>query len=565
MRTFLRYTFALSLFFWGGGQMLCGQVIFEARVASNKIATGSEFEVRFVLENASGRKLRMPDFSPFTKSGYTDEQRGYTSKNGRQRSFQAWAIQLKAPSSPGNYKIPSASVYADGKLMKSAPITIRVVNQEPFVPYEGHSSDVFIRAEFSKDTVFVGEQTQYRLVLYTTKTISGYDILDFPEADKAYYNELKRFDSRTRYVTVNGQQYVSKTLYEMAIFPQVAGELEVDKSIVKLGVEQERTMGMLIRTSPLSLTIPSRPLFVQPLPIPAPEGFTGGVGNYHWELHCDRTTLSTDEAATITVAIRGNGDMRRFSPPRFQVPAGLEVFAPKETDQQEFEAGSEVVHTLQLDYALVPKEPGEYTFSPELVFFDPDSLRYQTVRAETPFTLNVTPGNRLDDEGEDGDNQFFGPESDNWFERIPAPLRSPAWLLLLLLIPAFLLFRARNRRKKRAASVADGPEKQVKARFNKEGLALAKACMEKGDEKGFYQAVYRLVQASLGSRLGLDVANWNESRLVKRMDEARFPAPQKDAILQLLRKCEQVLYAGADKSGEMNTTLKSAEDLLRDL
>ncbi|MEZ4920997.1 MAG: BatD family protein [Saprospiraceae bacterium] len=541
---------------------LQGQAVFEARVGSGKVAADAVFELSFVLENADGSSLKMPSFRPFRQAGYIQESHSTEYINGRSREAHIWSLQLRAPEQPGTYTIGSAQIMVNGKWLKSSPINIRVVeSSDPGLSKSQTDEGVFVRAEFAKDTVYVGQQAIYRLVLYTRKTIAGYDIIDLPEVDKAFIREIKRYDTRTNEATINGQRYATKTLFEMAIFPQVAGEVPVDRAMVKVGVEQSGTLGMLMGAKPLNLPVEPSVLYVQPLPIPAPKGFSGGVGQYIWDVEVDQDVLTTDDAATLRLSIRGNGDMRRFSPPRIQAPAGLEVFPPQEEEREEFESGTEVMHTLKLNYALVPKKEGSYTINPELIVFDPDSARYVHLQLDQAIELHVSKGSRTEEDFTSTQRTFDG---DSFFPTaVKNALESP-WIYLLLLIPLGWFFYLWQKNRKKASRSKESDQTQIPGTRTSESQQLhdLKASMDQGRSKAFYESAYRLLQTHLNEHWGLSTSQLNKEQLRERMALRGAPDSLHAEVHQLLQTCEQALYAGMDKSAEMPRVYEQIRQLL---
>ena len=61
------------------------------------------------------------------------------------------------------------------------------------------------------------------------------------------------------------------------------------------------------------------------------------MGHYEWECATDRDSLSTDDALTLSLRLRGDGDPKRTAPPVLTLPAGLEAFEPKVLEEEEYE------------------------------------------------------------------------------------------------------------------------------------------------------------------------------------------------------------------------------------
>lgn len=129
-------------------------------------------------------------------------------------------------------------------------------------------------------------------------------------------------------------------------------------------------------------------LDVQPLPEPAPAGFSGAVGQFALESTVTPAAPKTGDPITWTVSLKGSGNWPSVSLPARAVPNQVRALQPKL--HKEFAAGALFDGQVSEDLVLVPNEPGDLALAPiSFVYFNPASGAYETATAQPP-TLHIT-------------------------------------------------------------------------------------------------------------------------------------------------------------------------------
>lgn len=547
-------------------------VSFESTGPEREVTEGSRFEVSFTLKNASGKRFIAPDFKGFRVTGGPVEMRGAGFVNGQSYSHQTWSFELEA-GKPGIYTIGPATVQTSAQTLRSQPLSIRVTQakQSRTNAPPNARDNVFVSGELDRSTIWIGQQVRYQIKLYTQLSIAGFDIIDLPPFKGFYALDRRRFDTRTQYETIRGKRYAVRVLHEVALFPQESGELLIEASRVRVDVEQAGGLGSLLGATPVLMQTQPIRLTVNPLPDPAPEDFTGGVGHYQWKISTDKDSLSTDDALTLTVTIEGNGDARRFANPRFELPAGLEGFEPKVREEEEYETGEQWVHARTLEYVILPKEPGDYKLSPQFAVFDADSNRYHVLQAGQALHFRVTAG------------KLYGQEqalTDTL--ATPPPLESPlvsfwrttkTWLMSpllwgsalgLALITGVLLFW-KNHRKKPLDRIPDKNPAQVSLKEARERFNNAAQWIHYGDPKAFFHELLKSLESYLAIRLQIEPAQLSKEVLQEKLTERRAPEPLIQALWHVWQTCEQAVFAGQAHAGEVQATWQKAESSVQQL
>ncbi len=569
----------LSLFFSLNLLTAQSTVTFEAAISVKEVITGVPFELTFTLKNAEGTRFTAPNFSGF-RTGAISEMRGMSIINGRSSSSQTWSLELTATKS-GIFNIGPASVLLGGQTLSTKPLAVNVLSVEASskgnvnVP-TGSDGKVFVAAEFDRGEVYVGQQVTWRIQLYTQLSVEGYDILALPDFAGFFSKEKIRYDKRVQYISLRGKKYAVRTLHEFALFPQEAGAISVGAARVSVGIEQPSPQGFLFGPKPVALQTEPIGLNVRALPQPPPAEFTGAVGKYEWEVKADTTLLSTDDALTIIVEVKGNGDTRRFAPPKITVPPTCEIFEPRILEEEEYEGETEILHRKKFEYVVLPKDTGIQEISPVLTYFDSDSNRYCQLRVD-PIRFRVTAGknyrspNALTDAEEPS---VIQPTS--LLERIKHWLGSPLlWGILalpLLLLVIFVFLKKRKPTTSPPIHQSTSHQSTSPPIHQSTSLALARQrftntgrLLKDNDPHRFYNELFKALQAWLSARFGLQPSQMNDAD-VSALLLQRGAAPIRiQALLSVWHTCEQAIYGGQAQAEQVESTWQMAGQVMEAL
>jgi tetratricopeptide (TPR) repeat protein len=193
--------------------------------------------------------------------------------------------------------------------------------------------------------------------------------------------EQARFDRR------NGVRVRAR-----GVFPE-PGPAVLGSASQDLNVEVGRGGVGLFRNQRMrTISVESQPIpvDVQPLPEPAPEGFTGAVGSFRLESKLVPAQARVGEPLTWSLVLSGEGNWTDGIglPPR-SVPQDIEVIRPRST--RDFAEGALFEGSVGEDLVLIPTQPGPLALEPvRFVYFDPRLGRYETIEA-SPEPLVVAP------------------------------------------------------------------------------------------------------------------------------------------------------------------------------
>lgn len=557
-----------ALLLWHSPSLNGQSPVFVTSADVTEAIVGIPFNLSFTLTDAEGQRFSPPSFPGFRSTGAVSELRGFTFVKGKSRSSQSWSYTLE-PTRAGVFTIGPATVYVGGRVLNTSPFIIKVLPSPASkggVAIPTGDDQVFIASSLNKQTAFPGEQLVWNLKLYTKVAIEGADLISMPNFEGFYSKEKRHFDTRVQYQTIKGKKYAVKTLHEEAVFPQASGELTIGAAQIRVGIEQPGGQGFLFGPKPVTLTAQPVKVTVNPLPQPQPEGFSGGVGRYSWEVQADTNYMTTDDALTLTVVLRGNGDSRRFAMPKIAVPASCEIFEPRIVEETEIENETEIVHKKKLEYVILAKEPGLQEIVPTLLYFDIDSNSYRTITA-APIRFEVVAGAN------------YKPLST--IDTLPLPVQtavqvgiwekasrffsSPVFLWVMLLSMTTLGLVLFFKRRKHQAPQQPKISKSEKAGEARQRFAKAASLLHREAPEAFYNELLKSLQQYISDRLDIAPAQLNQAQLRSKLTERRVTPIRVQAFLSILQTCEAAVFSGHSDASKMESDWLAAERVVQEL
>jgi hypothetical protein len=293
-------------------------------------------------------------------------------------------IEVVESAPPGRAAPPPAGVPADpfeGLFDSTRSQRRRAAAEQP---------KVRVRTEVEPSNPYVGQQTAYRLVLYTQTDISSFNPLGLPDFRGLWTREVDLPDRvKPQWVELDGERFGRVVMLQRALYPLSAGKFElepIDVDVVLRVAEAGffgpfgRNVQQRLRTNPVALG-------VRPLPA-APPGFSGVVGDLSTKASLDRAETEVGQAATLSIEVESRGNLQGLPAPEIALPAGLTAYAPRPETGQRVTGGALVSHQTWR-YVLVPDRAGEFVVPAiSFAYFDPASASFRNVNTD-PIRLAV--------------------------------------------------------------------------------------------------------------------------------------------------------------------------------
>lgn len=543
---------------------------FEARADAREVLLNSYFEVTFTLFNGDGSNFRAPSFRDFVIVSGPSRSISTRIINGRVSRQMSYSYSLK-PRLLGNFRIGSASIEAGNETLRTEPIPISVVKGKPAAESDG---EFFIQAEPSTTEAYIGQQISLDYKLYTTIDIESYNVLEETDYPGFYAEDLKRHDGRVMREVIDGQQYTTKVLKRVALFPQQTGRLTIAPLQLQLGVIEEdgrRSNSFFFNRQIKRLLTQTEAVNIQvsPLPESRPETFTGAVGQFEWSVNLNPTALSTDDVLSLKLTIRGDGDIKRVLPPDIRFPDAFETYEPKILEESTIERGGRLISEKTIEYLALPKQAGDYEVNPSFAYFHPDSNRYILLDTQ-PYQLSVVAGSRPgvappieNAAAEPRDILFI--KTDTALRRANRGFFGSPGFWVLSILPFFLLASVVVvRRYQRRRETLD-PKLLRRRRARKvarQRLQQAEQYRQLNEPRAFYDEVSKAMLGYVGDKLQIPGSEMTKENVRARLQTLGVEEASIEQFLSVIQTCEMALFAGKDNPEAMQETYEKALEVI---
>ena len=548
------------------------------------------FQLKYSV-NASARDLRAPDFQFFEilAGPFEEHSSSYQNINGKASSSVNVAYTYTLlPQKTGTFKIPGANIEVDGEKVYSNGLTIKVLpaDKAQSQGQGGASSsnaeqgtqrisndNIFIRTSVSKTNVYEQEAILVTYKLYTLLDVAQFTDMKFPDFNGFLKQEIEQSkNAQLSYENYNGKNYGTVVLYQVLLFPQRTGEINIDKAnfTAILRIQNRAQVRSIFddffdsySNVKKNLTAPGARIVVNALPPGKPASFTGAVGNFNLTSSISTTNLKANEAAIIKVVISGTGNMKLLQNPQIKFPDGFEVYDPK-ADNKFGTNAKGVSGTKTIEYMFIPQHSGVFNIpSAELSYFDLNDRIYKTLRTpayhlnvakgtggESPIIGNYTNKEDVTQLAKDIRYIYTGKIKQKSEEN---PLFGSMLFWMLYVIPVLLaciLFVFFRKQIRENADISLVKTKKAN-RVAQKRLKLAQKFLSEGKKSQFYEEVMKAVWTYLSDKLSIPVVSLNKENIEAEMTNRGIDKDLTDEFTNILNTCEFASYAPNTGQQEM--------------
>jgi len=547
--------------------------------APNAVETGKQFRLTFTL-NEKGTNLQLPsnlsdnfDILMGPSTGQSTRMQTINGKTTTEVTF-SYTYILKAKKE-GTFEIRPASIEVNGDIYESNSLKIQVVKSQSQTPQSGDTGqqkksvdlggdNLFVKVEMNKKNVYRGEQIISTVRLYVDPNIpvSGFEEVNLPTYEGFYTQdiEIPQQINFNREV-YNNRIYQVGVLKKTVLFPQQNGTLTVNPFSMTLLVQQRvqprsffddffsgiQTVRTTITSKPVTVSVKDLP--------PEPEHFYGGVGNFSITSELDNNDVTTNDAVTLRVTIRGSGNIRLILNPELELPTDFEVYDPQATDNVST-GDNGITGSKTIEYLFQPRFEGKYTIpSIPFAYFNPATGSYIT-RTTPEHTLNVEKGAegqpatvmkglRREDIQLIGKDIHFIKQGEPSLHQKRSTFYGTALFysvygvstLLFLLI--FVIYRKKVRENANAALVRNKKANRIAAKR----LRTAAGFMKQNQNEAFHEAILKAFWGYLSDKLGIPVANLNRDTAVAKLKNRNVDENLINDFVEIIEQCEFARYS----------------------
>lgn len=582
------------------------QVKFSATLLPPAISIVENTELKLTVEGSNDvEEITPPLLNGFTIVKGPGKDIGTNKINGRLVPFVSISFILK-PKKTGRFYFAPTTAFADGKLIKGNALQLLVkedagiksadeaakgaLTNTDFILKKGDRinkklvNNLFIKVEVNKTNCIVGQPIMVAYKLYTrlkstsnvtrVPAFNGFSVVDMlPEENTGYVEEK-----------LNGKLYNVYLLKKVQLYPLQAGTITLDeietentiKFIKEVYIEPSyKDAGNLVWEA-LAAILPSeaiqvektilvsdkKSIIVKPLPsITNNKNFTGAVGNFNIYSTIDKIKFSTNEAATVSVTLNGEGNLNLVTLPNLQWPIGVDSAEPN--IKEAFNKFTiPISGSKTYTYFINAATPGSYTFPAiEFCYFNTTTGLYKTI-STIPITFIVEKSNaakkQFDTIG------IIKPTKEKFFDT----LFTQRWLIIIpiVLLVLLLLFFWLKKDIKQQKTVPDAVIK-IKAVTNEAPILVinyfehSENSLQQGDVKEFYANISKEFKTYIASILGIKQQPITKANIALALQTKSIDSHTQQKVLHLIQDIELQHYTPLANKEMMVEILTRAEEI----
>lgn len=443
------------------------------------------------------------------------------------------------------------------------------------------ASDIFVRVSLSKNSVYENQALIATIKLYTKHNITNFQPTVMPQFEGFLSEELPVPQQTAQMEHVNGDNYYSVVLKKCLLYPQKSGKLTINSGSYDVTLQTvdyvsngfyatPQSREKSFKTSSNSISVD-----VRPLPTPAPPSFSGAVGNFTATAVLTPERIRTNETATYTLTVSGEGNLQHLTEPIVNFPASLEQFSPSSSTDASFN-GNNMHGKYTVSYPLMPLETGELEIpSWQYTYFNPEKGQYVTL--DIP-AISTTVGKGVPVTGSQGSTKTTDTsaiEDIRHIHPLPAdslsmehtPLYHTTWYWAVYALGALVLIGATITYRRHIKSRADisGTRTRKARSVASKRLAKARQAMNAHNVEAFYDATAAALWGYLADRLKMPASALTRDNISDNLTQ--FGASQEliDETMATIDQCEMARFTPDHSDSELAGFYDKATDIINRL
>jgi len=566
-------------------------------IANPYVVQGRNFTVTFRVTNAEGAVQRAPELANcqlLYGPGVTTMQSTQIVNNRVSSTVIYEYSFVYRANKPGRVTIPSVSINAEGKTIKSSPFTFEVLPPDrseqnngggtPSRPQPTSSSgpdirptDLIVTVTMSKNGIYEHEAVVATIKVYTKHAITSFRATTLPVFEGFLSEELPVNDP-VKIEHFRGENYYSAVLKRCLLYPQKSGTLSINSGRYDVTLEtyERISQGFMVTQRPvrknITTTSNSVNVSVKALPEPKPAGFDNAVGNFKVTTSLEPAQLRTNEAATYTVTITGSGNIKHLTTPDITFPHGVELYTPESSADASF-TGQDMHGTFTATYTMVPQDEGSLTIPGwDFVYFNPSAARYETVEIpayERKVLRGSAPaqGTAQKDVAAMKDIEHIKQLRPDSLEKSPQPVFGTVIYVLCYIITILALVAAAIIYRHRINLRADVQGRRT-ARANRVAvrrLREARKAMAAHHNDEFYAILARALWGYLSDKLRIPASALTRDNIQEKLAATGAGDTLITRTIAILDDCEMARFTPMHSDMEVSTLYDQAVGVIKDL
>jgi BatD DUF11 like domain len=580
-----------------GLRSVAKEVVFTASTTTNKVGMQNTFPVIFQIQNVSQvNQFRQPNFTNFKIVGGPMQSSSFSNINGNTTTNISFTFYLQ-PKTIGRFTIPAASANADGKQIESNTLTIEVLNgnlgqqpaatpidpfmqdEEPLFPAtrqknivkrkpitaEQIKNKVFARVDIDKTKVFVGQQVTACYNVYSQLPLeAGFKKLTSPDGCWSQDDINNINPQQCERMMENGKEYRKYTLRKTALFPSKAGEIVIPPVTIQANVdteieqvpttEEETFIGSIMNqifsggyTEKIPIELQTKPVIINATALPSFElASTTNVGLFTLEGNLNKTEITDNETAELTLIVKGTGNIKLLTAPKIDIPGDFEktdaVIFDTLTNTDNVVAGYKI-----FKYYLSPRNAGDlFIPAASFTFFNTTTNQYETLTTPS-YAIKVKPSNALIKRKVKGLPQDIHDIINDQNMQINKPTNylQQKWYWALLCLPLLFLFAdylLQFRKKYQASHLIKTKNRNINA-MAQQRLSIAKEMLHDKNKNGFYNETSKVIWLFISDKLSIPLSKLKKEEIWHQLQQEGVESNVIATLQSIITQCEEELYA----------------------
>ena len=536
-----------------------------ASVSKNKLGLNQRVKIQFTINKQGADNFQAPNFKNFQIVSGPSQSISQSWVNGNASFSQSYNYIIK-PLKKGEFLIPSASIKLNNKILTSKAVKVIVLDpveipKDPNDPNYIAQQNVHLVAEISKSSPYVGEGIYVEYRLYVSQNIS---VRDFSYTDSPQYNGFWNQDIKIRGLTTqngtyNGEQYRYVVLQKALLIPTKSGKLTIDpiEMDIVIGVPTGRGDffgNPIVKNVTKSFASAKKFIRSKDLPIEGkPESFNGAVGDFNFIVSSSKNILKSNETATVSVKVTGNGNLKLFELPEIKTPSELEVFTPEQKEKINVTSRG-IRGSVTKNYTVVPQFKGKYKVpSTEFSYFDLKEKKYVRLTSEDIF-VDVLEGKELVTDSDLASNskkdivatganfRYIQTSSTFSLANESGFYTSKFYYLILILpllfIPIGIVIAKRNDARNNDVL---GNKLRKADRLAKKYLSEAKKQL--GTKEAFYVALEKALHNYLKAKLRIETSDISKEKITELLKRKSVNESTIRSFIEVFNSCDMARYS----------------------
>jgi hypothetical protein len=536
-----------------------------ASVSKNKLGLNQRVKIQFTINKQGADNFQAPNFKNFQIVSGPSQSISQSWVNGNASFSQSYSYIVK-PLKKGEFLIPAASIKLNNKILISKSVKVIVLDpveipKDPNDPNYIAQQNVHLVAEISKSSPYVGEGIYVEYRLYVSQNIS---VRDFSYTDSPQYNGFWNQDIKIRGLTTqngtyNGEQYRYVVLQKALLIPTKSGKLTIDpiEMDIVIGVPTGRGDffgNPIVKNVTKSFASAKKFIRSKDLPIEGkPESFNGAVGDFNFIVSSSKNILKSNETATVSVKVTGNGNLKLFELPEIKTPSELEVFTPEQKEKINVTSRG-IRGSVTKNYTVVPQFKGKYKVpSTEFSYFDLKEKKYVRLTSEDIF-VDVLEGKELVTDSDLASNskkdivatganfRYIQTSSTFSLANESGFYTSKFYYLILILpllfIPIGIVIAKRNDARNNDVL---GNKLRKADRLAKKYLSEAKKQL--GTKEAFYVALEKALHNYLKAKLRIETSDISKEKITELLKRKSVNESTIRSFIEVFNSCDMARYS----------------------